>query len=205
MKVSKSAVGGASRAIAGYELGSARIPRAPIDLQELESIKQAMGWTARDEAALRQAAPLLEPRINEILDAWYGFIGSTPQLIAAFSAPATGTPDQAYMERVRARFGQWIRDTLALRQDQEWLDYQFEIGRRHHRTGKNMTDEVEAAPIVPMRYLLALLAPVVNTLRPFFEGKAAPAEVDRMLEAWHKAVLLQVIVWTYPYVQPEDF
>jgi len=36
---------------------------------------------------------------------------------------------------VRQRFGQWILDTAAANYDQQWLDFQREIGLRHHRTG----------------------------------------------------------------------
>ena len=42
------------------------------------------------------------------------------------------------------RFGQWILDTARAEYDQAWLDYQHEIGLRHHRTKKNRTDSVDA-------------------------------------------------------------
>ncbi len=54
--------------------------------------------------------------------------------------------------------------------------------------------------------MLALLVPVTTTLKPFLaEGRPAPAEVEAMNQAWVKAVLLQVILWSHPYVRDGDF
>jgi Protoglobin len=51
-----------------------------------------------------------------------------------------------------------------------------------------------------------LLVPVTTTLRPFLaKGGAPPEEVDAMHQAWVKAVLLQLILWSHPYVRDGDF
>jgi hypothetical protein len=77
---------------------------------------------------------------------------------------------------------------------------------RHTRRGKNRTDGVQAADQVPLRYLLALLVPVTTTLKPFLaEGGASPDEVEAMHQAWIKAVLLQLILWSQPYVRDGEF
>jgi hypothetical protein len=132
-------------------------------------------------------------------------VGANPHLLAAFSGP-NGQPDQAYLAAVRRRFGRWILDTARADYDQAWLDYQHEIGLRHHRTGKNRTDGAGAADHIPLRYVLALLVPITTTLKPFLvEGGAAPEEVEAMHQAWVKAVLLQVILWSHPYVRDGDF
>lgn len=68
---------------------------------------------------------------------------------------------------MRRRFGRWILDTSRAQYDQAWLDYQHEIGRRHHRTAKNLTDGATSTAIVPFRDLFALVFPVTFTLRPF--------------------------------------
>ena len=48
--------------------------------------------------------------------------------------------------------------------------------------------------------------PITTTLKPFLaEGGADPAEVEAMHQAWVKAVLLQVILWSHPYVREGDF
>ena len=114
--------------------------------------------------------------------------------------------DAAYLAAVRRRFGRWILDTADATFDQAWLDYQHEIGLRHHRTKKNQTDGARAPAIVPFRDLFALVFPVTFTLRPFLAKKgASPTEVDAMHAAWVKTCLVQVTLWSHPYVKPGDF
>jgi hypothetical protein len=65
---------------------------------------------------------------------------------------------------------------------------------------------VAAAEHVPFRYLLALLFPITFTLKPFLAKSGdSVEEVDKMYLAWVKSVLLQVILWSYPYVKEGDF
>lgn len=161
---------------------------------------------ADDRAALRESLPILAPQVDAILDTWYGFVGQKPQLLTYFADAETGKPDADYLAKVRVRFGEWILTTARADYDQAWLNQQFELGLRHHRAKKNRTDGVNAAPIVHFRYMPALLYPVTATLRPFLaKGGLSDAEVDRMHSAWVKSVLLQVILWSRPYVQDGDF
>ena len=52
-----------------------------------------------------------------------------------------------------------------------------------------------------MRDLIALIVPITVTVRPFLEGRAtADDNVDAMMGAWLKAVVLSVALWTQPYV-----
>ena len=54
--------------------------------------------------------------------------------------------------------------------------------------------------------MLALLVPITTTHRPFLaKGGATPEEVEAIHAAWLKAVLLQVILWSQPYVRDGDF
>ena len=162
--------------------------RSPVSLQDLELLKATLLLGDDDLAALRRSGEVLAPQVEESLDVWYGFVGANPHLLAAFSN-AHGQPDQRYLAAVRRRFGQWILDTTRAEYDQAWLDYQHEIGLH-----------------IPLRYVLALLVPVTTTLRPFLaKGGAAPEEVEAMHAAWVKAVLLQVVLWSQPYVRDGDF
>jgi Protoglobin len=191
--------------IPGYTYGTDAVPRSPVSLGELEMLKATLLLGNDDLAALRRSGDLLAGQVEEILDVWYGFVGANPHLLAAFTGP-DGQPDQAYLAAVRRRFGRWILDTAQADYDQAWLDYQHEIGLRHHRSGKNRTDGARAADHIPLRYLLALLVPITTTLKPFLAGGgAAPDEVEGMHQAWVKAVLLQAILWSYPYVRDGDF
>jgi hypothetical protein len=191
--------------IPGYTYGTDAVPHSPVSLQELELLEATLLLGEADLAALRRSGDLLAPRVEEILDVWYGFVGANPHLLAAFTGP-DGQPDQQYLTAVRRRFGRWILDTARADFGQAWLDYQHEVGLRHHRSGKNRTDGARAADHIPLRYVLALLVPITTTLKPFLaEGGAAPAEVEAMHQAWVKAVLLHVILWSHPYVRDGDF
>jgi hypothetical protein len=191
--------------IPGYTYGTDAVPRSPVTLDELELLRATLLLGDDDLAALRRSGDLLAPQVEEILDVWYGFVGANPHLLAAFSN-AQGQPDQHYLAAVRRRFGRWVLDTARATFDQAWLDYQQEIGLRHTRAKKNRTDGADAADHIPLRYVLALLVPVTTTLKPFLaKGGAAPEEVEAMHAAWVKAILLQVILWSHPYVREGDF
>ena len=182
------------------------VERSPVTLEELALLQQTLLFDDQDRAALRRSQALVAPRTDAILDVWYGFVGANAHLLAYFSNPRTGAPDPGYLAAVRERFARWIVDTARAEYDQAWLDQQHELGLRHHSTKKNRTDGVDAAPIVHMRYLSALVIPVTLTLRPFLEaGGASRAEVDAMQHAWTKSVLLQTILWSRPYVREGDF
>ena len=192
--------------IPGYTFGSASVPRFPVSLEEFELLKKTVLFADDDVEALRMSYDVLKDQVDDILDVWYGFVGANPHLLYYFTRRSDGQPDPEYLARVRARFGQWILDTAAANYDQRWLDYQYEIGRRHHRTAKNRTDGVEAVEHIAYRYLPALFYPVTATLKPFLAKKGHSAEqVERMHQAWMKSVLLQVILWSYPYVKDGDF
>ena len=192
-------------AIPGYTYGTDAVPRSPVSLQELQLLQATLLLGEDDLAALRRSGGILASQVEEILDVWYGFVGANPHLLAAFSN-AQGQPDQDYLAAVRRRFGRWILHTDRAEFDQAWLDYQHEIGLRHTRRGKNRTDGADAADHIPLRYVLALLVPITTTLKPFLaKGGATSDEVEAMHQAWVKAVLLQVILWSHPYVREGDF
>lgn len=192
--------------IPGYRLGDPTLPRSPLTAADLAALKASLLFGDEDVAALRKAHAVVKDQIEAILDVWYGFVGSTPHLLAYFSDPKTNKPVGAYLEAVRKRFGQWILDTCRADYDEAWLAWQDEIGRRHHRSGKNRTDGVSAAPHIPMRHVLALGVPISVTMKPFLARRGhAAAEVEAMHAAWTKAVLLQAILWCRPYAKDGDF
>lgn len=192
--------------IPGYTHGTAVVPAASIRLSDLELMKKTVLLGEDDVKALRMSREVLADQTDAVLDVWYGFVASQPHLVATFASRSSGQPDAAYLAAVRKRFGQWILDTAAAEYDQKWLDYQAEIGRRHHRVGKNRTDGVASSEIVPFRYLTPLVYPVTATLKPFLAKKGhGAADVERMHQAWIKSVLLQVTLWSHPYVKDGDY
>ncbi|MCS6936021.1 MAG: protoglobin domain-containing protein [Candidatus Bipolaricaulota bacterium] len=189
--------------IPGYTYGSAA--PSPVTLKEFEDLKKAVLFSAEDEKYLKMAGEVLKDQIDAVLDLWYGFVGSHPHLVYYFSGP-DGKPDANYLAAVRKRFGQWILDTCNRPYDQTWLNYQHEIGLRHHRTKKNRTDNVKSVPHVPLRYLIAFIYPITATIKPFLAKKGHSAdEVDKMYQAWFKSVTLQVALWSHPYAKDGDF
>ena len=118
----------------------------------------------------------------------------------------TGAPDKEYGEAVGKRFAQWVLDTARAQYDQQWLDYQYEIGLRHHRQKKNQTDHAHTAEHIKGRDLIAFAAATVAPMRPYLEkGGHSPDVVLRMQEAWWKSMILQVTLWSQPYMNPGDF
>jgi hypothetical protein len=188
--------------VSGYSYGSGGLTRSPVSLDELEKLKKAMGFTREDERYLRMAGKFLPGMVDEILEHWFGIFG--PLFASYFNGP-DGKPIERYVEAAHGRFVRWFDDTCNRPYDQEWLDYQHEIGLRHHSTKKNETDDVDSVPIVHHRYLTALIAPM-SSIRPFLERSGrSPEEVDGMHAAWTKSLALQVTLWSYPYVQPGEW
>lgn len=192
--------------IPGYTYGSAAVSRSPVTLAEFELMKKTVLFGDEDVKYLRLAQDVLKDQVESILDVWYGFVASNPHLLASFAGKGDGKPLGAYLDAVRRRFGQWILDTTRAEYDQRWLDYQHEIGLRHHRTKKNHTDGAPSSDHIPFRDLIALVFPVTFTLRPFLAKQGHSAEdVEKMSNAWLKSCLLQVTLWSYPYIKPGDF
>jgi hypothetical protein len=190
--------------IPGYTYGTAALARSPVTPAELELMKKTVLFGDEDVRYLRLSHDILKDQVEAILDVWYGFVGSNQHLLASFAS--NGTPLGHYLEAVRKRFGQWILDTAHAEYDQRWLDYQHEIAHRHYRTKKNRTDGAASTDLVPFRDLFLLVFPVTFTLRPFLAQKGhAPEEVEKMYAAWLKSCLLQVTLWSHPYVKAGDW
>jgi hypothetical protein len=193
-------------AIPGYTMGQKSLARAPYTLADLEALKKTLLFTDEDIRYLRMSRSILADQHEAILDVWYGFVASTPELVFYFKNNKTGAPDAAYLGAVRKRFGQWIADTADANYDQAWLNYQYEIGLRHTKAKKNKTDKADSVPQVNFRYLSALTIPVTTTLKPFLAKTGASADdVEKMHAAWVKSVLMQTILWSYPYVRDGQF
>ena len=182
------------------------VPAAPISKEEFQQMKETALFTNEDTQYLRMSWDVLRDQVDAVLDVWYNFIAAHPPLIQTFSRRSDGQPDLRYLTAVRQRFARWIEDTPKANYNQQWLNEQYEIGRRHHRTAKNQTDHVDSVEIVPLRYLAPLISPLVITLKPFLASKGhTPDQVEKMNLAWLKSMLLQVTLWSQPYLREGDF
>jgi len=191
--------------IPGYHYGSPAVATSPVSLGEFDLLKQAVLFNEEDEKYLHLAGEVLADQLPEVLDVWYGHVMGRSFLLHYFNR-LDGQTDLDYLTAVRRRFSQWILDTCHRPYDQDWLNYQQEIGLRHHRSKKNQTDKVASVPHIPLRYLVAFIYPITATIKPFLANKGhSPEEVEKMFQAWFKSVVLQVTLWCHPYVKEGDF
>ena len=187
--------------IPGYTYGSKSIQPSSVSLRELEELKVTVGWTDEDTIYLRLAGEVLGDQTRVIVDYWRnGIIAGIPNL-ARHSQTPEGDRISEYIARSGKRFEQWILDTCLRPYDQDWLDYQMEIARRHTSAMKNKVDDVRSTPYVPLRDVTAFIAVMNETVRPYLASEGHSTEVvDKMHLAWRKSLQLQTALWTKLYM-----
>ena len=188
-----------AQSIPGYTFAMPEVPQSPVSGKDIELLKATLLWSDDDDRYLRMAGGVLADQVEEVLDLWYGYVGSHPHLVHYF-ADRDGQPIGEYLERVRARFAQWVRDVCERPHDDAWRDYQYEIALRHTRVKKNQTDGVDSVSEIALRYVIAFIFPITATMRSFLAAKGHEArDVEGMQTAWFKAVVLHVCLWIQPY------
>jgi hypothetical protein len=190
--------------IPGYTYGTPGVAASPLTLQDLENLKTSAGWTAEDEHYRRLAGEVLADQTKQVVDHWRTrIIGNIPRLSRHSRTPG-GKPLPEYSARSGLRFEQWILDTCCRPYDQDWLNYQHEIALRHTSRKKNRTDNVNSTPYVPLRDILAFIAVMNETIKPYLAAKGhVPADVEKMHRAWCKSLQLQAAIWSAPYAGNE--
>lgn len=191
--------------IPGYTYGMASVTASPISVEEFQQLKASTGFTDDDIYHLRMAGDVLNRHMDAVLDDWYGFLATQPQT-GFFTTDGQGKPIMEYRAATRERFRQWILDTCQRDYDQDWLNYQHEIGLRHHHTKKNQTDQVNSVPHTALRYIIAYIVPITLRLKPFMalDGHT-DAVVEKMHQAWFKSVVMQIALWSVPYVHTGEW
>ena len=184
--------------IPGYEFGTGRSATSPVSDEDLRLLEQTVGWGERDASVLRKHADAFRQQAEHMVDSWRTVIGKQPHLSKWFVGP-DGKPDDDYKARVKRRFVQWVIDVALRNHDRDWLNYQEEIGLRHTPAKKNVTDGKQTPSLVPLRYLLGFV-PVVLPIGDFFASSIADeADLKALQEAWTKAVVLHVTLWSREY------
>ena len=84
--------------IPGYRLDDPALPESPLTADDLATLKASLLFGEEDAAALRKAHDVVKDQVEAILDVWYGFVGSTPHLLAYFTDARTGEPIGAYLD-----------------------------------------------------------------------------------------------------------
>jgi len=124
------------RKIPGYDYGTDKVAKSPISMREWEDLKKSALFSEEDIVYLRLSEDVLADQVDDLLQTWRGIIFDHPHLRAYDENPKTHEVDTNYTQAVAKRFGQWVLDTARAKYDQAWLDYQYEIGLRHHRSKK---------------------------------------------------------------------
>lgn len=192
----------AAEHIHGYTYGTAEAAASPVSLKELAQLKISAGFTEEDERYLRLAGEVLADRTQEIVQHWRSkIIASIPNLARHSRSPeGNALPD--YLAKSNLRFEQWILDTCLRPYDQDWLNYQQEIALRHTSVKKNQVDAVQSTPYVPFRDVIAFIAVMNETIKPYLAAKGNSAEeVDKMHLAWCKSMQLQLALWASLYAK----
>jgi hypothetical protein len=189
--------------IPGYSYGAPDVPRSPVSTHDLESLKISAGFTDEDQRYLHLAGEVLSDQTERIVDHWRSdIIAGIPDLARHARTPE-GDPIPQYLKNSNLRFRQWILDTCFRPYDQDWINYQQEIALRHTSSKKNKVDDVRSTPYVPLRDVLAFIAVMNETIKPYLAAKGHSAEeVDKMHRAWCKAIQLQLALWVGPYTSP---
>ncbi len=190
--------------IVGYAYGSSDLAASAISLDDLENLKRSVGWTEEDERYRRLAGEVLADQTQQLVDLWRGGIIANIPNLSRHSRTPEGDAIPEYQAQSGLRFQQWILDTCLRPYDQEWLNYQQEIALRHTSAKKNQTDGVNSTPYVPLRDIIAFIAVMNQTVKPFLSAKGhTAAEVEKMHLAWSKSLQMQVAIWAQPYAGKE--
>jgi hypothetical protein len=192
----------AAEDVEGYAYGTAQVVPSPILMEELEALKVSVGLTSQDHRYLQLAGEVLEDQTWQIVEHWRsGIIAHIPNLARHSRSPeGNALPD--YLAKSNLRFEQWIIDTCLRPYDQDWLNYQQEIALRHTSLKKNVTDRVRSTPHVPLRDIIAFVAVINETIRPYLAAKGHSTEdLDKMHSAWCKSMQLQIALWTRSYAE----
>ena len=86
-----------------------------------------------------------------------------------------------------------------------WLDYQYEVGLRQHRRKKNRTGQRACHRPYSLPLDGAFLEPTVETMHAFLKPWVPAADLDPLVAAWRKAMLLQVVLYSRAYVPDDDW
>jgi hypothetical protein len=186
--------------IPGHSYGTDGVSKSGLSVRDLENLKLSAGLTTEDEHYLRLAGEVLAGQTKQIVDHWRASIIAGIPHLARHSRTPEGDPIPEYMAKSNVRFEQWILDTCIRPYDLDWIDYQQEIALPHTSAKKNQVDGVRSTPFVPLRDIIAFVAVMNQTIRPYLAAKGgSDEEVEGMHRAWCKSLQLQVALWAGTY------
>jgi len=169
-------------------------------MEDLKELMVTAGWTAEDERFLHLAGEVLGDQTRDVVHHWRNEIIAGIPHLARHSRGLEGELLPDYLSKSNLRFEQWILDTCLRPYDQDWIDYQNEIALRHTSMRKNQVDHVQSTSHVPFRDIIAFLAVMNETIRPFLAKRGHAIDVvEGMHRAWKKSMQIQLALWAKPY------
>lgn len=190
-----------AESVHGYTYGAPEVATSPITLQQLEDLKTSVGMTREDERLLQLAGEVLADQTGEVVEQWRGRIIAGIPNLARHSRTPEGNAIPEYSAQSNLRFRQWILDTCLRPYDQDWINYQEEIALRHTSLKKNRVDGVRSTPHVPLRDIIAFIALMNETIKPYLAAKGhTTEEVEKMHRAWCRSLQVQAAIWAHAYI-----
>lgn len=188
--------------IPGYAYGTPATGVSSVTLDDLKQLQVSAGFTDEDVHYLHMAGAVLEDQVETIVNHWRAQIIAGIPHLARHSRNLDGSPQPDYLARSNRRFQQWILDTCLRPYDQDWLNYQQEIALRHTSAKKNQTDHVVSTSHVPYGDIIAFVAVLNETIKPYLQAKGhQESDVARMHSAWCKSIHIQMALWAKPYME----
>lgn len=174
-----------------------------LDAQTLVRLKKMLLFTYEDEQYLVMAGNILAAHTEDILNNWYAYIMKNNYLAHYFTR--NGMPDRDYLQTLRPHFRKWIFDLCTRQEGNAWWKFEERIAAQLPL--KSITgNDMEPLPLIYLRYLSTFIYPVSEAGRPYLGGHGHPeAEVERMQQAWFKAISFSVLLWVYPEPQQGPF
>ncbi|SEW18469.1 protoglobin domain-containing protein [Chitinophaga arvensicola] len=172
-------------------------PHSSLDAQTLVRLKRMLLFTNEDEQYLIMAGNILAAHTEDILDTWYHAILKNNYLAHYFTRD--GAPDMEYLQSLRPQFRKWIRALCTRQEGQSWWQFEKRIAAQVRPEADN---DMEPLPLVYLRYLSSFIYPITEAGRPYLNTHGHPStDVERMQQAWFKAVSFSVLLWVYPSPQ----
>lgn len=137
----------------------------------LEEMKRYIGVTAEDAATLAAVAPLVEPYLPAMADAFYEQIPRHSHAAAVFTG---GEPQIA---RLKLTLQRWARGLLSGVYDEAYADERFRIGYRHVQIGLAQRYVIAAMHVV-RRFLHSVLEREIDDLD---RRRRAQESLDRVI------------------------
>jgi hypothetical protein len=177
-----------------FDTAGAENSESSLDAQTLFQLKRMLLFTNEDEQYLMMAGNILAAHTEDILDRWYEYILKNNYLAGYFTRD--GKPDLAYLQSLRPEFRKWINNLCTREEGTRWWLFEEHIAAELEQTNHS---EPGSLPVIFLRYLTTFIYPVSEAVRTFLNGHGYPeSDVERMQQAWFKAISFSVLLWIYP-------